>query len=70
MVVGQDMEETVDITDQTLGWIVLIVSGVGWVTFWIVEYKARKKINQEQWRDARVRMGLPKEYRSNIRRAS
>ena len=64
------MEETVDITDQTLGWIVLIVSGVGWVTFWIVEYKARKKINQEQWRDARVRMGLPKEYRSNIRRAS
>lgn len=54
-------------TDTDAGWVVLIVSSLAWAVKWLVEYKERKKINEEQWRDARVRMGLPQEYKRNMR---
>lgn len=49
------------------GWVLLIVSCLAWVGTWIIEFHERKKIDEQQWRDARVRMGLPQEYKGNIR---
>lgn len=54
-------------TENEAGWVLLIVSCLAWVVMWAVEFRERKQINEHQWRDARVRMGLPQEYRANRR---
>lgn len=57
-------------TEIEAGWALMIVSCLAWIGYWIAEYRERKKIDENQWRDARGRMGLPQEYKRNMRRVS
>lgn len=38
-------------TDIDAGWVLLIVSCIGWVAWWVGDYLAARQVNTEQWRD-------------------
>lgn len=55
------------VSETDAGWVLLIVSCLAWAVVWCVEFRERKKMDANEWRDARLRMGLSAHYRHNRR---
>lgn len=38
-------------TDIEAGWVMLGVSCIAWIAWWVGDYVSARKMNDEQWRD-------------------
>ena len=52
--------------DITAGWVMLGVSCIGWIAWWVADYVAARTLHSEQWRDWPGRNRI---VRSNVRKA-